>query len=36
VKYQLEFVEKNKSNKKVVILELTEERENELKKLLNQ
>lgn len=35
-KGKLEFVEKNKSNKKVVILELTEERENELKKLLNQ
>ena len=27
-------VEKNKSNKKVVILELTEERENELKKII--
>ena len=35
-KGKLEFVEKNKSNKIVVILELTEERENELKKLLNQ
>lgn len=35
-KGKLEFVKKNKSNKKVVILELTEERENELKKLLNQ
>lgn len=33
-KGKLEFVEKNKSNKKVVILELTEERENELKKII--
>ena len=33
-KGKLEFVEKNKSNKKVVILELTEKRENELKKII--
>ena len=36
MKYQLEFVEKNKSDKKVMILELTEELENELDGYVNE